>query len=60
MAKLTAFGMRAKNSPVEPVISSMGRKAATVVAVAETTGNITSLVPSMMACCRSSPCCTWR
>ena len=42
-------------SPVTPVISSMGRKAAMVVKVAEITGIAISAVPSMTAMILSLP-----
>jgi hypothetical protein len=42
-------------SPVTPVMSSMGRKAAMVVRVAEITGMAISAVPSITAVMRSLP-----
>ena len=45
MAAEMAMGIWAKNSPVEPDMSSMGRKAATVVDVAAITGPATSDAP---------------
>jgi hypothetical protein len=43
------LGMMEKNSPTMPVITSIGRKAARVVRVADTTGRNTSAVPVTMA-----------
>jgi len=60
MAKLMAMGICAKNSPVLPVMMSMGRNAATVVVVADMTGRKTSDVPFTMAFSMGQPSCTWR
>ena len=59
-AKETALGMMAKNSPVDPVMISMGMKAETVVRVAATMGRKTSEVPSTTASMRGLPSCRWR
>ena len=44
--RLTAMGMIRINLPIVPGMSISGKKAATVVIVADKTGQATSLVPS--------------
>ena len=60
MAAEIAIGIWAKNSPVDPDMISMGRKAATVVEVAAITGAATSETPLITASSRGSPSCRWR
>ena len=55
MAAATAIGIWAKNSPVDPDMISMGRKAATVVEVAAMTGAATSETPLTTASSRGLP-----
>ena len=55
MAAAMAMGIWAKNSPVDPDMISMGRKAATVVEVAAMTGAATSETPLITASLIGSP-----
>ena len=57
---ITVLGRIDMNSPLVPEMSSIGMKAAMVVAMAAVTGHITSSVPFTMASVSGSPSSTCR
>jgi hypothetical protein len=59
-ASESATGTMRMNLPMMPGISISGKKAAMVVAVAESTGDITSSVPSTAARAQLLPSCRCR
>ena len=56
----TVLGITLKNSPVLPVITSMGVKASTVVKAELITGIMTSATPSTIDSLGDLPICIWR
>jgi hypothetical protein len=57
---ITVFGRKPMNSPMMPGQNTIGRKAATVVAVLAATATATSFVPSIAAVRVSRPSSTCR